>query len=134
LATADPAVPDDRGPGDASSLKSSWKRFQKRPAPHLPVLLLDREGSIAHATPAARRLLEYPLDRVMNPCFFTHVHGQNLRRVMRDLAHMVCHRMQQTSWLLRLRTGNGRWRWYRAAVHNGLHEPSNSVVVRLRPL
>jgi PAS domain-containing protein len=102
--------------------------------PYVPVLGLDRDATIQHANEAVRRTLEYPPDAALEPCFFSHVHGRNLRQVMRDLAHMVSHRKQRTRWLLRLRTGNGRWRWYRATAQNQLDHSDALVRVRLRPL
>lgn len=53
---------------------------------------------------------------------------------MRDLALMVSHRKQRARWLLRLRTGNGRWRWYRLYARNHLDEQDGAIRVRLRPL
>ena len=82
-------------------------------------------------TRAARAQLEYGAEREPDACFFTHVHGRNLRRVMQDLAHMVCHRKTSARWLLRLRTGTGRWRWFRAAVVNYLATPQECIHVRL---
>jgi len=102
--------------------------------PHVPVLTLDREGTIQHSNKPAHRVLEYSSDESINPCFFSHVHGRNLRRVMQDLAHMVSHRKQRARWLLRLRTGNGRWRWYRAIARNELDRADAAIQVHLRPL
>lgn len=96
-----------------------------------PVLAVDAEGTIQHISKAARRLLEYSMDAELEPCFFAHVHGKNLYRVMQDIAHMVCCGQQQASWLLRLRTGHGRWRWYRAIAHNRLHEADDHILIRL---
>ena len=106
----------------------------KNESPHVPVLLLDREGTIQHSNKPARRVLEYASDAPLDSCFFSHIHGRNLRRVMRDLAHMVNHRKQRARWLLRLRTGNGRWRWYRAIAQNHLDHSDAAIRVRLRPL
>jgi len=98
------------------------------------MLHLDRDGTIQHANKPALRALEYAPDEEIEPCFFSHVHGRNLRRVMRDLAHMVSHRTQRVRWLLRLRTGNGRWRWYRAFARNHLDRSDSLIRVQLRPL
>lgn len=111
-----------------------WKRFQEDSIPHLPLLILDREGNIKTMTRAARRALEYSSDASIDECFFSHVHKRNMRRVMRDLANMVCRGKQRTQWLLRLRTGNERWRWYRASVENNLGREEGHIRVRLRPL
>jgi hypothetical protein len=55
-------------------------------------------------------------------------------RVMRDLADMVSRGKQSARWLLRLWTGNDRWRWYRASVQNNLGRQEDHVRVRLRSL
>lgn len=102
--------------------------------PHVPLLVLDENGTIQALTKGARRALEYSPETPVEPNFFSHVHGQNLRRVMRDLAHMVSHRKQSAQWLLRLRTGNNRWRWYRATAKNHLDDSEGEIRVLLRPL
>lgn len=96
--------------------------------------MLDKSGTIQDLNEPGRRALEYSADASVNSCFFSHVHGRNLRRVMRDLALMVSHRKQRARWLLRLRTGNGRWRWYRLAARNHLDENDGAIRIRLRPL
>lgn len=102
--------------------------------PHIPCLLLDEDGTMTAVNGASRRALEYCPEEFIEPCFFSHVHRRNLRRVMQDLAHMIRHGKQHTQWLLRLRTGTGRWRWYRTTVKNRLHHPEEGIRVRLRPL
>lgn len=96
--------------------------------------MLDREGDIQFLTRAARATLEYTSDDRVDECFFAHVHKRNMQRVMRDLADMVCRGKQRARWLLRLRTGNGRWRWYRASAQNRLRAEANDILVRLRTL
>lgn len=110
------------------------KRFQEEAVSHLPVLTLDREGNIKSVTRAARNMLEYSADESMDLCFFSYVHRRNMRRVMRDLAHMVSRGKQRAQWLLRLRTGNHRWRWYRATVKNELGRQEDHILVQLRSL
>lgn len=114
-------------------LDSSWKRSQ-RGHPSLPVLALDREGTIQVLSRAARQALEYRSNDRIDDCFFSHVHKQNLQRVMHDLADMVCRGKRRVQWLLRLQTGNGRWRWYRALVQNHLRTSDERVFVHIRPL
>jgi PAS domain-containing protein len=97
------------------------------------VIRLDREGTIQSVTPAARNVLEYAPDAHFDECFFSHVHKRNLRRVMHDLADMVCRGKRRAQWLVRLRTGNNRWRWYRVAVQNRLGDHGH-VRLRLRQL
>lgn len=113
---------------------SSWKRFQGKDLPHVPTLTLDREGTIQTLTRAARRALEYSDDASIDDYFFSHVHKKNMHRVMRDLANMVSRGKQRAQWLLRLRTGNERWRWYRAMAQNNLGRQRDHIRIRLRPL
>ena len=46
------------------------------------------------------------------------MHEKDLYRVMRDVAEMVCHGKKQAWWQLRMRTGRGRWRWFKMLAHN----------------
>lgn len=110
------------------------KRFQHSVAPHAPALILDGEGTVQHLTEAARRLLEYAAGRSFDPCFFSHVHGRNLRQVMHDVADMVRYGKTQASWLLRLRTGKGRWRWFKATAACQPEAAETAIVVYLRDL
>ena len=73
-------------------------------------------------------------EALIAPNFFSHVHQQNQRQVMRDRAHMVAHRKQWARWLLRLRTGNRRWRWYRVVTDNHLDRPDSFIRAVLRRL
>lgn len=51
---------------------------------------------------------------------------------MRDVADMVCYGKPRANWLLRMRTGRGRWQWFRTNVTNQLDadEPAIRVVVQ----
>jgi len=111
-----------------------WKRFREKTLSHVPALTLDREGNIKTLTRAARRALEYSDDATVDEYFFSHVHKHNMQRVMHDLANMVCRGKQRAQWLLRLRTGNERWRWYRASARNNLGGEDEHIRIRLRPL
>lgn len=107
------------------------KRFQN-PLLQQPSMTLDEEGNITDATSSALRLLEHRGRDGLAPCFFSLVHGKNLYQVMRDVADMVCHGKASASWLLRLRTGNGRWRWYRVAARNHLKSPQREIQLTIR--
>jgi PAS domain-containing protein len=114
-----------------SSFEPFRKRFQAIESHVIPAMTIDAEGTIQHISLAARRLLEYPKEAEIDECFFTHVHGKNLYRVMQDIAHMVCFRLKQASWLLRMRTGRGRYRWYKATVKNRLNDAVERIVIKL---
>lgn len=119
---------------DRSSFADDRKRFQQSTASYRPALTLDEEGTLIDVTPSARRLLEYAADELVKTCFFTHVHGKNLYRVMRDVADMVCYGKKSASWLLRLRTGRGRWRWYQAEAISHLNAEEPTIEVHLNDL
>jgi hypothetical protein len=108
--------------------------FDALASPYTPVIVLGPDGFVKHMTKAARGLLQYRPDQDFDDYFFTHVHGKNLPRVMRDLAAMVKRGSERASWLLRLRTGRDRWRWYRAEVTNRLSLTTPAVTVSLRDL
>ena len=108
------------------------KRFQEGINPLLPVVVLDEKGTIQHLTHPARRLLEYQPHQRVEPSFFAHIHNKNLYQVMRDVADMVCYGKTKASWMMRLNTGLGRWRWYKATAHNGLTKPTAHITIILR--
>jgi PAS domain-containing protein len=110
------------------------KRFQEASLSQAPAIILSPDGSILQMTPSACHLLEYRSDQSVESCFFSHVHGRNLYQVMRDVADMVCYGKAGASWLLRLRTGQGRWRWYKATVKNLLTSGEGNIVINLRDL
>jgi PAS domain-containing protein len=114
--------------------QSDRKRFQTGQPGTGATLQLSADGSITEMTPAARHMLEYKSDQPVEPCFFSHVHGRNLYQVMRDVADMVCYGKTSATWLARLRTGQGRWRWYKATVENGLNSGEGTIAVSLRDL
>lgn len=131
LSHATPVVRNDAPATGISSFSPDWKRFRPVEDLIIPVLSIDKTGTIQHASKAAHRLLEYTSDATLDAYFFSHVHGKNLYRVMQDIAHMVCCGRQHASWLLRLRTGHGRWRWYRATAQNRLHKGPRDILIRL---
>lgn len=125
------ALPADRA---GKKFPPDRKRFQDPLLRHVPVLVLSSSGDIEYLTPAARRLLEYEQGSDPDPCFFSHVHARNQYQVMRDVADMVCYGKEQATWLLRLRSGRHRWRWYRAVAKNRLRATETAIHVTLRDL
>ena len=99
----------------------------------VPRLVLDREGAIRHANEAACEALGYASDEALDSNFFSHVHGQNLRRVMRDLGRMVGNDVKRARWLLRLQTAAGRWRWFRVKALNRLGA-EGGIPIHLHPV
>ena len=121
--------------GAPSFSPPSQKRFQDLERTVSPVIALDRDGTIFDTTRAARQLLEYGADTPLDGSFFAHIHARHRDRVMHDLADMVCRGKQRAQWLLRMRTGNQRWRWYRVSAHNHLRtESDDCLLLHLRPV
>lgn len=119
-------------PNRSKKIEARRKRFQVRP--HVPALVLNGEGIIQQMSATARRMLEYGKDDHVPPSFFSHVHGRNIYQVMRDVADMVCYGKPRASWLLRLRTGRGRWQWFRASVTPEIHDGALSIHIVLTDL
>ena len=132
-------IKDDKSSRFAHSahenFSSSWKRFQNMTPSHVPTLIVDQEGSVLHLTPRARQLLEYKPDQPVEPYFLSHIHGRNLRQVMRDLADMIKYGKSKASWLVQMRTGQGRWRWYKASAKREQQQGDDPLIlVKLRDL
>jgi PAS domain S-box-containing protein len=96
-------------------------------------LVLDREGAIRDVNEAACEALGYASVEALDRNFFSHVHGQNLRRVMRDLGRMVGENISRARWLLRLQTAAGRWRWFRVKALNRLSD-ERIISIQLHPV
>lgn len=118
----------------ASGEPTFRKRFQHIAIPYSAQLVLDAEGTIQHMTLPARRLLEYAPTQHVEPCFFSHIHGRNLYQIMRDVADMVCYGKERASWLFRMHTGTGRWRWYRASAKSRLEGDAPAILISLDSL
>lgn len=129
--TSSPSRPEKAAPvSPLTTLRRKAKTFLHRTlrrhlhvpdAPSsMPRLTLDTDGRIQSVSPAARKALEYAPDATPEPNFFSHVAACSLGRVLRDLGRMVNGDRRRAQWLVRLRTGTGRWRWYRTEVENEL--------------
>lgn len=81
-----------------------------------PVCHIDDKGNILNISHAARRVLEYGSNDDVGPNFFSLVNRRNLAQVLRDIEDISRRCKSKASWLLRLWTGKGRWRWYKATV------------------
>lgn len=108
------------------------KRLSEKVDPQVPAVAINAEGTIEIITPAARRLLGYPVKAKMERCFFSLVNRRNVHGVMQDLASMIRSGKPQASWLLLLRTGKGTWKWFKAAAYNMLDEDEAAVIITLR--
>jgi PAS domain-containing protein len=106
---------------------------QAAPDAPAPRVTLDADGRITALNEAARQVLDCDSAASYDSNFFAHVHGRNLRRVMRDLARMVRHDLRRARWLLRLQTGADRWRWFRVKALNQLAS-QDEIQLRLHPV
>lgn len=91
-----------------------------RPERDPPRILLDDEGTIRHVSDGARALLDLGSRSLTGEPFFDHVHPRRLKPILHDLTEMTARDKQRATWLLRLKTGLGPWRWFRVEVENRL--------------
>lgn len=105
---------------------SARKRFQN---PSLAMIELTQDGSVRQLSPAARNLLEYSAADDVSESFFSMIHGRQLYQVMRDVADMVCHGKTRATWLVRMRTARGRWKWFKADVYNRLDQAAHALEI-----
>jgi hypothetical protein len=147
--TYDSTREDDPGAGKAwlgrtatsvvlEEIEPRLGRIESRPSPPqsesaVPRIDLDCDGRIRHLNSDAEEIFDDSGDLDQTPSFFAYVHGRNLRRVIRDLAHMGRGEMQSARWLLRLQTGADRWHWYRVRATNQL-ESEETIRIHLHPL
>ncbi len=104
------------------------KRFQN---PGMATIVLGADGTVQSLSAPARQILEYGKDQLVEHSFFSMIHGRQLYQVMRDVADMVCHGKNRATWLVRLRTKKGRWKWFKADVFNRLDQTSSSLDIIL---
>lgn len=110
------------------------KRFHINFSTHLPLILLNSDGTIAHVAAATRKLLGYPPTQLIDSEFTSLVHGKNLRQVMSDIASMQRGTKRKAFWLARLRAGDNRWKWFRISVDNVEQEDERLIILRLKDL
>ena len=110
---------------------SDRKRFHN---PSFPTAVLAADGNVLHLSPAAKRLLGYSQSEPVEVSFFSLIHRNQLFQVMRDVADMVCHGKSSATWLLRLRSVQGRWQWFKADAHYRPDEPHAPLTVILRSM
>ena len=100
-------------------------------APYVPAVAINQKGLIECLTVAARKLLEYKPDQHIERPFLSHIHRRNMYRIVRDLEEMMLYGRERASWLLRLRTGRARWRWYKAEAERR-SQPSEASAINVR--
>lgn len=132
--TSMPKVGAEAGEALMSEMDRRRTKAGKEVPPHVPRIEVNRNGDIEQINGGARRALEYSSDAPIQSCFFSHIHEHSLERVMRELAQLIEQKIQRTRWLLQLRTGAKRYRWFRAQAESVLHKSTIGVRVLLRPL
>ncbi len=106
------------------------KRFQLRP----PHLVVDSNGHLTALSPDARALLEFPPGQRIETNFFSHVHSRNQYRVMRDVASLLLFDKTRCEWLLRMRSGRGRWLWFQATATCDECDEGARIGIMLEPM
>ena len=86
----------------------------------ISTLFVNSDGIITTTNPVALKKLGYPSSNQLPSSFFNLVHRQFHYRVIRDIAEMVHHNRSKSEWLLRLKTGNGNWKWFKVTATNEL--------------
>lgn len=81
----------------------------------------------------AREVLDGSPEELDDSSFFSHVHGRNLRRVMRNPTRMKSNVLKRARWLLRFQTADNRWRWFLVKAHNRFQQDGR-IRLLLQPL
>ncbi len=115
---------------DSISAVPFRKRFQLRPH-HL---IIDSNGHLTELSPDARALLEFPPKQRIESNFFSHIHSRNQYRVMRDVASLLLFDKPRCEWLLRMRSGRGRWLWFQAVATCEECDGSARIGIMLEPM
>jgi hypothetical protein len=79
-------------------------------------------------------LLEFDAEQQVERNFFSHVHSRNQYRVMRDVASLLLFEKNTCSWLLRMRSGRGRWLWFYASAQCEQGIDSPRIGITLEPM
>lgn len=95
-----------------------------------PVIIIGFDGSIIDASHTAQALMGYASELSLDTNFFTLIHKNQLYTVMRDVADIICRGKQQASWLIRLKSSGGSWKWFNAEVRKS-HRCEDCIYVML---
>lgn len=114
---------------DPPTAKRNQETASSEAPRHVPCLDLSPGGTIQRGNEAAQRMLKDLSGDPVGANLFAYVHNGNLRRLLRDVDRMRDRTLEEAQWILGLRFGNDRWRWYRIVARNRL---SSDDVVRLR--
>lgn len=93
------------------------------------ILVLDEAAQIRYISRVARRLLDLGSTPLDGGSFFDRVHPDHLNRVKWDPVQMTIRGKQRVSWLLRLKTGLGSWRWFKLQAVNCLTDHEQKGIV-----
>ena len=93
------------------------------------ILVLDETAQIQHISRAARRLLDLGSTPLDSDSFFDRVHPDHLNCVKWDLVQMTIRGKPRVSWLLRLKTNLGPWRWFKLKAVNCLNDHEQKGIV-----
>src|SRR5206468_1891611 len=93
------------------------------------VILLDDTGRVTYQSPQARRIFGYSSDEAEGLLGLERVHPDDYERVGRMFAELVAAEGATASSELRVRHGDGSWRWVDAVATNMLHDPAVGAIV-----
>ena len=84
-------------------------------------LIIEDDGTVSYASPAAERILGLPADELVNQQAFARVHEDDLPRAQEVLQELVAHPGRMVPMEVRLRRRDGEWRWVEARSRNLQH-------------
>ena len=90
--------------------------FQHLTESGAPVIIIGFDGSIKDVSHSALNLMDFRMAESIEKNFFQLIHKNQLYPVMRDVADIICRGKTSASWLIRIRTSNGTWKWFKAEV------------------
>jgi len=122
-------APQDPWPSRPASRAPRPRFFDHTFHEEKAILVLDEAAQIQYISRVARRLLDLGSTSLDGVSFFDCVHPDHLNRVKWDLVQMTIRGKQRVSWLLRLRTGLGSWRWFKLKAVNCLTDCEQKDIV-----
>jgi diguanylate cyclase (GGDEF)-like protein/PAS domain S-box-containing protein len=92
-------------------------------------IVIDRNGVISYASPAAERVLGLRPDQLVGSTFADHVHPEDIERLGAEWLEMVAVPGRAITTQGRLKSADRGWRWVEVVNTNLLHDPTVAGVV-----
>ena len=85
-----------------------------------PAIIIGFDGSIKDVSSSAKQILHLRRPGTGETNFFSLVHKSHLYPVMRDVADIICRGKTSAHWLLRLKTSNESWKFFKTEVRKSV--------------